>query len=102
MVLGTTEAGSTAFQVAKTPGSVPVWSAVSRGSSGIRGNTKLGAAHTNGPSPQSREPPMCGKYGVNDAICCGLLKVCPPSVDRTTRMPLTWLASDVPKARHET
>ena len=35
-VLGTTEAGSTAFQVAKTPLSTPVWSAVSRGSSGTR------------------------------------------------------------------
>jgi hypothetical protein len=34
--LATTLAGSTAFQVAKTPGSAPVWSAVSRGSSGTR------------------------------------------------------------------
>jgi hypothetical protein len=35
-VLATTVAGSTAFQVAKTPGRRPVWSAVSRGSSGTR------------------------------------------------------------------
>src|SRR5215210_4758714 len=38
VVLGTMLAGSTAFQVAKMPGSRPVWSAVSRGSSGTRWN----------------------------------------------------------------
>ncbi len=63
---------------------------------------KLGAAHTNGPSPQSREPPMRGKYGVKVAICCGFPKVCPPSVDLTTRIPSTWLGLDMTKDRHET
>ncbi len=32
--LGTTLAGSMAFHVAKTPGTAPVWSAVSLGSNG--------------------------------------------------------------------
>ena len=88
-MLATIVAGSTAFQVAKTPGRVPVWSAVRRGSNGTRKNTKPGSPQKNGPSPQSRATTN-GVYGVNCAIGLVAPKLAPPSVDRTTDIP-AWL-----------
>jgi hypothetical protein len=86
--------------VAYTPGSSPLWSAITLGSTGTRKNTNPDGQVT-APSPQLRSPSEA-KYRVNPEIWLAAANVAPPSADRANANPSVVFTDGVSRVPQET